>query len=421
MSVILITVVLGVVFAQNVKAYEFEFGKGFSIDIHGFLSQGYLKSNHNNFLAETEEGTFEFREYGLNVSSYLTDQLRVGAQLFGRDFGDYGDNKPILDWAFADFHFRDWLGIRAGRMKFIHGLYNETRDIDMVRTHMFLPESIYNDAWRDSFTALNGVSLYGTLPLWSLGSVSYQAQWGEIKIEPDGGFEDYLNKFIPRNVNDVETSHIYVAGIELNPAPPLDGLRLKWAWNTWEMDDEGTSTSDPFWVAQGIPPDLSFSFHAELDLIVLSAEYRWGDLVVSAETFAPAGYEFRLDSPLLGTVDERTDDPAGYYAGIAYRFTDWLELGILYSAWYNNETDKDGREYEANNAPLAAVSEIEYPRSNAWLKDTTLTARFDIRENWVVKIEGHIMDGTDIMLSEDNPDGMERNWFLFGGKVTYNF
>jgi hypothetical protein len=145
---------------------------------------------------------------------------------------------------------------------------------------------------------------------------------------------------------------------------------------------------------------------------VFSAEYRWGNLVLAAETFYPASYDHRLEGPLLGTLTDESSDPGGYYASATYSFTEWLELGILYSAFYRTADDKDGKQHEANTG---------YPRHNAWLKDTALTARFDILDNWVVKAEGHFMNGADIMLKEDNPDGTRENWFLFGCKVTYSF
>jgi len=425
--VIFITIVFGVSFAENIQAFEFELGKKITIDVHGFLSQGYLQSNHNNFLAETEEGTFEFREYGINVSSDLTDQLHVGAQVFGRDLGDYGNNEITLDWAFADYRFQDWLGIRAGRMKAVFGLYNETRDIDLVRTGIFLPESIYNDAWRESLTAVDGIGIYGTLSLKSLGSLSYQGQWGKIRLEPDSGFAKYINESIRLDVSDTETSDIYLTGVEWTPAPPLDGLRLRWTWNIWEFDEEGVTPSDPpdpFWEIQGVPPGSSLFYHADLNIHVVSAEYRWGNLVLAAETFFPAGYDHRLEISLPGLDTftppdwKESSDPGGYYASAAYSFTEWLELGILYSAFYRTADDKDGEQHEADTG---------YPRYNAWLKDTALTARFDILDNWVVKAEGHFMNGADIMLKENNPDNSDgtpstrEDWFLFGCKVTYSF
>ena len=31
------------------------------------------------------------------------------------------------------------------------------------------------------------------------------------------------------------------------------------------------------------------------------------------------------------------------------------------------------------------------------------------------------MDGADIMLAADNPEGVKQKWVLFGAKATYNF
>lgn len=395
----------------NIPAKEFEVGR-FNVNVHGFLSQGYIKSDENNFLGETKDGTFNLREYGLNISSNVTDQFRIGAQMFGRDFGNYGDNKPVLDWAFADYRFQDWLGVRAGRMKCWVGLYNETRDIDLVRTSILLPESIYNDAFRESFIALNGVSLYGALPVGSLGTLSYQGQWGYINMEKDGGFAEYVKEYVPMDITEIDTSDAYVAGVEFVPAPPLDGLRLRWSWNTWEMDYTGATNSSPLWQSQGIPAGLPLDYHAELDITVLSAEFRWGGLVLAAETFAPAAYANKLSSSLFGTVFDDSPEKLGYYGSAAYSITDWCEVGVAYSEWYNNADDKDGEQNHTLHG---------YPYHHAWLKDTTVSARFDIHEDWVLKLESHFMDGTDIMLTSDNPDGTKQKWTLFAVKVTYNF
>ncbi len=412
MLVLVASIFAGIIgWGGMLKAVEVNLSN-FTLDIHGFLSQGYLKSDHNNFLAETEKGTFEFREYAVNASSYLTDQLRVGAQLFGRNFGYYGNDKIILDWGFADYRFHDWFGIQAGRMKATFGLYNETRDVDLVRTTIFLPESIYNDAWRDSFSTVDGVGAYGTVLLDRFGSLSYQFQWGRIQLEPDSGVSLYLTEFVPVKMHGAEASDLYAAVVELVPAGPLDGLRLRWTWSVFEMDHEATAIPHLFWQAQGLPSGLPITYHGDLRIITLSGEYRWGDLVLAAEMFVPDNFDYEMTSPLLGTLDSGASDIVGYYASAAYRFTEWLELGMFYSEYYNNVDDKDGLQHNAITGN---------PPYNAWLKDAAMTTRFDFFENWVIKLEGHKMNGTDIMLTVDNPDGTHENWFLFGAKVTYNF
>ena len=112
----------------------------FKIDIHDFLSQGFLYSNRNNYLADTETGTFQFNELGINFAADLTDRLRLGIQLAARDLGDMDNDKVVIDWAYADYRWRDWLGIRVGKMRLPLGFYNKTRDLDMLRTFIFLPQ-----------------------------------------------------------------------------------------------------------------------------------------------------------------------------------------------------------------------------------------------------------------------------------------
>jgi hypothetical protein len=161
-----------------------------------------------------------------------------------------------------------------------------------------------------------------------------------------------------------------------------------------------------------VPPGVPLSYHADLSVTTLSAEYIWGNLVLAAEMFAPASYDNTLKSPFLGTLVDGSPDKVGYYGSAAYGLTEWLELGIAYSEYYNSSEDKKGEQLTIDTG---------LPSYNAWLKDTTLTARFDLGERLVVKVEGHFMNGTDIMLAVDNPDGMDEDWMLFGAKVTYNF
>ncbi|NDY73735.1 hypothetical protein DO021_18555 [Desulfobacter hydrogenophilus] len=163
------------------------------VDIHGFISQGFIISDEYNYLAHNStDGSFEYNEVGINFSKELTEQLRLGIQLFSRDIGDAGNNKVTIDWAYGDYRFKDWLGFRAGRIKLPLGLYNETRDIDMLRTNIVIPQSIYPDLLRDTVIAANGVSLYGTIDLSSVGSLEYQAIAGQVNIDNDSGFEKYF-------------------------------------------------------------------------------------------------------------------------------------------------------------------------------------------------------------------------------------
>src|SRR5216683_1934985 len=51
------------------------------VQIHAFASQGFTYSNDNNYLTmKTSQGSFAFTDAGVNISSPITDRLRVGAQ-----------------------------------------------------------------------------------------------------------------------------------------------------------------------------------------------------------------------------------------------------------------------------------------------------------------------------------------------------
>src|ERR1035437_3337463 len=133
------------------------------IEIHGFLSQGYIKTTkENNFpVTNSGQGSFNFNDFGINFSKELTPDLHVGLQLFAFDRGTYGRDAITVDLAFGDYRFKDWLGFRAGKVKIPLGLYNEARDNDALRTFIFLPQNEYYEYERDSIMAMIGGSLYG--------------------------------------------------------------------------------------------------------------------------------------------------------------------------------------------------------------------------------------------------------------------
>ena len=111
------------------------------VDIHGFISQGFLQTDKNNYLAKPENGSFQFNEMGINFTTYVADDLKMGCQFFARDLGPVGNDDVTINWAFAEYTYRNWLGLRAGLIKMVFGFHNDTRDFDSLRTSIFLPSS----------------------------------------------------------------------------------------------------------------------------------------------------------------------------------------------------------------------------------------------------------------------------------------
>ncbi|HPW68781.1 MAG TPA: hypothetical protein PLA82_04880 [Deltaproteobacteria bacterium] len=444
----------------NARAYEYQ-----GIDIRGFISQGYLQSTDNNFFAETKDGTSQFNEAGINFSAEVSDRLRLGVQFLSRDLGTIGNNEVILDWAIADYHFRDWLGLTVGNMKFVHGLYNETRDLDMVRTFILLPQSVYIEAWREAISSIQGAGLYGDIGLSDMGSLSYDLQYGTVNLDSDKGAARLLEDQWPFkemgllvDVDRINVDYTYAGSIRW--ITNLEGLILGCSTWGYQFEADATTLLDtarvPGELRQALAAgDAAFAgligslddygtriilspseFGVEAVSYTASMEFMWRNLVFAAEYMRTTyNIEFR-NSPLFttlepvlsqsgvavqdGTIKVDRFSSAGYYTSLAYRFTPWFELGTYYSVYYANEDDKDGKKRVAKG--------LDAQEHRGWLKDIALTTRFDVNENWIIKLEAHKMDGTAILLGADNPvpedpaeDRYEEDWYLFAAKVTFHF
>ncbi len=153
-----------------------------NVGIHGFISQGYIQSTDYDYSGiKTEDGSFEFNEMGINFSTTPAEGLRLGAQFFARDFGELGNDGIEIDWAYGDYRVNNYFGVRAGKVKIAMGLYNETRDVDAVRTSILLPNAIYVEQNRDVYAGIKGVGAYGELP----GGFSYQLAYGVGGVSED--------------------------------------------------------------------------------------------------------------------------------------------------------------------------------------------------------------------------------------------
>lgn len=374
------------------------------VDIHGFISQGYLISDHNNIITNTEDGTFKFNEVGLNFSTSLTENLRFGVQLLSRDL-DNNENKINLDWGYGDYRWRDWLGLRAGIMKVGYGLYNEIRDNDALKTNIFLPQSIYNEGWRESVSSIEGVSLYGNLPLAMMGSLEYQLQTGLIKITEDGRMAKSISLSL-LNIEDIDEKQSNIT--KLTWQTPID-LSLAFTWIDLDFDVTATNTYQNPVDGSYITEDVNPAWDTEV--YTFSGEYNWENLTLAAEYTL---YDYNMEFDIYnGAVSVEPFEAEGYYGSLAYRFTDWFKVGTYYSEYYFDKDDKDGDQF----APY---------EERGRLKDFTLTTRFDINTYWSFKLENHAMFGVAQTFPDENMDeegniDYEEKWNLFAAKLTYFF
>ncbi len=425
----LILIMLGMAFTGSVYAVEFEeFG---AVEIHGFISQGYMMSDDNNFYSDTVHGgTSQFNEAGINFKSNVSDRLRVGIQLFTRDLGRMGNNKIAIDYAFADYSIKNWANLRAGKVKLPFGLYNMERDVDMLRTFVFLPQSFYNEGWRDSANAMNGVGFYGYIPVGRMGSFFYNIYGGNTAVDSDSGvarlFENAMPTALGMDVISTDVDYTTAWTLAWESIFGVDGLRI--VGGQWDVVlDFNIEHNNPYgevipWIdpSTGLPTgryDIGRQegvLHGRNLTSSLSLEYAVGDLFLAAEIMQnDLKFEFELFPG--GVQAYRT---LGWYTSLTYRVTDWLELGTCYGEYYANKNDKKGKEITGWNG-------VNPPRP--WQKDWTFATRFDLSMNWVFKLEVHSIDGATLLFRDENKrdaNGFplyERKWFLGAAKLSYSF
>ena len=385
------------------------------IDIHGFVSQGYLKSDNNNYITDTKDGTFQFNEIGLNFSTDLTEKLHVGFQMLARDLDREGFTPVNLDWAYGDYRWRDFLGLRMGLIKVPYGLYNEYRDVDFLRTGVFLPQSIYNEGWRESVSSIEGMAVYGDIDADMFGSFTYQALTGLIKLPETGRMAKSITlSVIDPSTLQVEEKQANVAQFQWYT--PLDGLRLGLSWIDLDFDASGFQVISQL----GITHPISTEW--DTNVMSYSMEYIWNNLTLAAEY---TSYDYDFDEFMIyadhavygfGLYPFKPFVAEGYYGGLTYRFTDWLELQSYWSEYYFDKDDKEGDRFAA----------LGKERFRGWLKTAVFAFRFDVNEYWTLKLEAHQNYGVAFTFEDENIDDdgnidYEEEWYLFGAKVTFNF
>jgi hypothetical protein len=371
------------------------FTYGIDYSYHGYASQQYLKTTGNNYLADdSKDGSFEFNEIGLNLSASFTDSIRGGFQLLSRDFGEAGNNDLKLDWGFVEYKPLDQIGISAGKIKLPFGLYNKSRDVDMIRTPITLPQSVYLEDLRDVLVAFTGVSVHGFL----FDQLMYEVYKGNAEVDDDiPFFVDLISGLFPFVVSGLETEVTDQVGGALTWFTPLDGLRAGISYVEADLEFDLDWGLIPF-------PITKVNFEVR-DWFVYSLEYSYEDLTIAAE-LSQMEYTF-----IIPGVGSSTMDLQGYYVQADYRINELVELGTYYSVYYSHTGDKSGKRFSA----------VGQPDYKAWMKDWALYARFDIKDWWIVKVEYHTMDGATLPYDMWNPTGLKEDWETFSIKTSFNF
>lgn len=372
-----------------------------NIQFGGFASQGYLYSTGNDYLGDTSDGTFDFREYAVN-SSWSSGKFRIGAQLFGQKLGVYGNDKVKLDWASVDYQAKQWFGVRAGRVKMPRGLYNESLDIDSVRPFVLLPQSVYDNRLRDFNASFDGAMTYGNIELSRYGSLDYRAFYGRMPIELKSGATDYFNNNLKATNLAFKMSSVRGGTVFWNT--PVAGLRTGYSYSAFDK-----LTSERLIGTTSEYTKSAKTYERQL----VSAEYTTGNWTFATEGGTEhALYDVSLRSLTTGVLTPIavTFRSQYFYVSGARRMNKWLELGTYFSSSRDKQTSLFG-------------SATVYPILRQ--RDYAFSARFDLSEHLLFKVEDHYMDGAgkifDTPTKSQPVATRDRYWNMVTAKITYTF
>ena len=394
-SLLLILLLLSVRTAEADNLFDTQQDK---IRAYGFLTQGWIKSSHNNYFGDStsQYGSFDFRELGVGLTARPTDKVRFSALALSRNAGGTDKGGVRIDHALIDIslgssRLGDW-GMIVGREKIPLGFYNSSRDVANTRPSILLAQSNYFDNARRFMIHHDGVVVY------------LDSFYG------DHSLKTQLNFSKTPGTNNIETESYFLGRDWPGPIDGHYGPKLK-----VHYENLATRTKAQVYLAKvpitysPVAGDTLGAGTIHIDVAWLSFGQEIGNFEFVVETFLP-----KLEYKGFGKIPDRVTHPRGYYTQVTYRPTYDLELFGRYDVMILNKDDRDGKKYA-----LAT----RRPAYDAFANNSTLGVRYFLRRNLALSAEYHWIDGTGWLPLQDSPDVAShvQKWGMLMGQISYSF
>ncbi len=353
------------------------------IEIHGFATQGFLYSSHNNYLSmQSSSGSLQWTDGAVSFTDLLTDNLRVGIQLHMYQLGELGGPNIQVDWASGGYKVNDRLGFRAGKVKTPLGLFNDSQDVDSIFLWILLPQSSYPVDNKSFYLSHVGGEVYGNLALGRrAGELQYRGYAGHVYLDLTGG---YLKESANHGLVFTSAPGGKVYGGDLRWQAPLRGLTIGSSALVQAVDGKGPIGTDhisPFFVNAQYAQFEKGKFY-------IAGEYKRSPLNVIL-TVGPAVIPIPLDV-------------RSWFAMGSYRVGRKFQLGAYYSHYVNKSLD--------TNLPAN------------YSKDWVVSGRYDFNSYFYGKIEGHFLHGTALgYYDSTNPNGLKPNSNMLATRIGFSF
>lgn len=312
----------------------------------------------------TEDLTFEKdTRFGLQVSSDITDNMSVVAQLLGR--GDQGNFNAIIEWAYIDYEFHDTTSIHVGKIKQPVYLVNDYVEVGYAYPWIRPPQEVYYS--NNPLNTVNGIELLLQFPV-GKGTLSFQPYLGSNRDEIANGGGAYF-----------EAENIY--GIDIKYSG------RGYALHASNFQCEVKIIGDPFiesaaLVGGEVLVDLGGS-KGDCNVSSTGFNLDMANIVVYAE------WQKRTTDE---TLSRAFGDTESYYATLGYRFGKWLPHLTFASIEGEASTvglPTNGAAEVLPGSPAAGMN-LNFPVA----LQTSITAglRYEVNDSAALKFEYMVVD-----------------------------
>lgn len=361
-----------------------------SVQVHGFLSQGFIHTSDNNFFGHSDDSlSTDFREFGINGSWSALPDLQLAMQVVWRDAGQTDEAGLRIDYGLASYNLlsteSSLLAIRAGRVVTPLGFYNETRDVASTRPSILLPQSIYFDRNRNLALSADGGYLYG----------EHRTDFGDFSfnfglIIPRTEDPDFRNTLLGGDSGTVEGDTSWVS--RLGYESPGSEVRFAVTYADFLSDFHSSERS----INEG-------SFH--FNPLILSAQYNAEKWSLTAE------YALRRTRLDYFKISDIGFTGQSYYIQGTYRFTDKLEGLVRYDELVWDLDDQYGYRYPNRLGP----------HFSRYARDWTFGLRYEILPSLLMSTEYHHINGTGWLSRLENTQDEAQRWDMYAFMLSYNF
>jgi hypothetical protein len=309
----------------------------------------------------TEDLTFEKdTRFGLQISSDVSDNMSVVAQLLGR--GDQGNFNAVVEWAYIDYEFHETTSMHVGKIKQPVYLVNDYVEVGYAYPWIRPPQEVY--LLNNPLNTVNGIELLLQFTV-GPGTLSFQPYLGSNRDDIPNAQGAYF-----------EAENIY--GIDIK----YSGRGYAVHASNFQCDVKTyggftTDANNPF----GQPLNVDLNGTGACNVTAAGFNVDLSNVVVYAEWTQRTTDE---------TLSRAFGDTEAYYATLGYRIGKWLPHITFGSIEGEASVVQPGAITGSTSVLPVPGGSLNFPVPI----QTSITAglRYEVNDSAALKIEYQVVD-----------------------------